>query len=266
MRHCMRTDRFPAHTKGASTPWRGAKEVSGVALVVAQEVPTSSSMAVPHGPAGVGEARSRMRKELRRGGVADSVVDDAVLILSELLSNSCRHGRPLDAADVGDGAVRAAWRVDDQGGLTVEVTDGGGPTRPVPSTPSVTARGGRGLNIISALAQDWGVRDGVGGEVTVWVLVAGTTPRHDPLATRVTPMGFSGRGVGADSRNGTPRSGVQRNGRPRNGGVPAPAPDAGETVDRAAPRDETPGLLGAYEDIGAFGACDAWDSYGAFGS
>ncbi|MFV2120684.1 ATP-binding protein [Streptomyces sp. Act-28] len=185
MRHSMWTGRFPVQARGASTPWRGAKEVSGVALVVAQQVPTSSSMAVPHGPAGVGEARRRMREQLRRGGLAEAVVDDAVLILSELLSNSCRHGRPLDAAEIGEGAVRAAWRVDAHGALTVEVTDGGGPTRPVPSTPSVTARGGRGLNIISALAQDWGVRDSASGEVTVWVLVTGAPPRHDGGTTRV---------------------------------------------------------------------------------
>lgn len=62
-----------------------------MALVVAQEVPTSSSMAVPHGPAGVGQARHRMREQLRSHGVSDSVVDDAVLILSELLSNACRR-------------------------------------------------------------------------------------------------------------------------------------------------------------------------------
>lgn len=143
-----------------------------MALVVAQEVPTSSSMAVPHGPAGVGQARRRMREQLRSHGVSDSVVDDAVLILSELLSNACRHGRPLGRhSDVGEGDVRAAWHVDRTGGLTVEVTDGGGPTRPVPATPSVTARGGRGLNIISALAEKWGVRDDSSGEVTVWVLV-----------------------------------------------------------------------------------------------
>ncbi|GAA2486446.1 ATP-binding protein [Streptomyces gobitricini] len=161
-----------------------------MALVVAQEVPTSSSMAVPHGPAGVGEARHRMREQLRRGGLAESVVDDAVLVLSELLSNSCRHGRPLGhGVEVGDGDVRAAWRVDAQGALTVEVTDGGGPTRPVPSTPSVTARGGRGLNIISALAQDWGVRDGASGEVTVWVVLTGGH-RRDDFATRVTGPGF----------------------------------------------------------------------------
>ncbi|BAC71937.1 MULTISPECIES: ATP-binding protein [Streptomyces] len=189
MRQRTWTGRFPVQSKGAFTPWRGAKEVSGVALVVAQEVPTSSSMAVPHGPAGVGKARHRMRDQLRTGGVADSVIDDAVLILSELLSNACRHGRPLGDALAGDGDVRAAWRVDDCGRLTVEVTDGGGPTRPVPATPSVTARGGRGLNIITALAEDWGVRDDARGEVTVWVVMHGDVDaghRRDDFATRVT--------------------------------------------------------------------------------
>lgn len=159
-----------------------------MALVVAQEVPTSSSMAVPHGPAGVGEARHRMREQLRRSGMSETVVDDAVLILSELLSNACRHGRPLGHAEVGDGDIRAAWRVDAIGRLTVEVTDGGGPTRPVPATPSVTARGGRGLNIISALAQDWGVRDSAAGEVTVWVIVTEGRRRED-FATRVAGPG-----------------------------------------------------------------------------
>ncbi|MEU9454690.1 ATP-binding protein [Streptomyces sp. NPDC048277] len=171
MRHRTFIGRFPVQANGASTPWRGAKEVSGVALVVAQEVPTSSSMAVPHGPAGVGKARHRMRDQLRTGGVSESVIDDAVLILSELLSNACKHGRPLGDALAGDGDVRAAWRVDPRGRLIVEVTDGGGPTRPAPMTPSVTAHGGRGLNIITALAADWGVRDDARGEVTVWVVV-----------------------------------------------------------------------------------------------
>ncbi|MEV6806432.1 ATP-binding protein [Streptomyces sp. NPDC051132] len=192
MRHRKTMGRFPVQANRASTPWRGAKEVSGVALVVAQEVPTSSSMAVPHGPAGVGEARRRMRAQLRGGGVAESVIDDAVLILSELLSNACKHGRPLGGAPAGDGDVRAAWRVDAGGRLIVEVTDGGGPTRPAPATPSVTAHGGRGLNIITALADDWGVRDEARGEVTVWVVVHGDVHdpdagcRRDAFATRVT--------------------------------------------------------------------------------
>ncbi|MET7377714.1 ATP-binding protein [Streptomyces sp. NPDC005526] len=192
MRHRTGIGRFPVQANGASTPWRGAKEVSGVALVVAQEVPTSSSMAVPHGPAGVGAARHRMREQLRGGGVAEPVIDDAVLILSELLSNACKHGRPLGGALTGDGAIRAAWRVDTGGRLVVEVTDGGGPTRPAPAIPSVTAHGGRGLNIITALADDWGVRDDVHGEVTVWVVVHDDVHdpeaghRRDDFATRVT--------------------------------------------------------------------------------
>ncbi|MFJ9345084.1 ATP-binding protein [Streptomyces sp. NPDC101237] len=191
MRHRAFIGRFPVQANGASTPWRGAKEVSGVALVVAQEVPTSSSMAVPHGPAGVGKARHRMRDQLRTRGVSESVIDDAVLILSELLSNACKHGRPLGDALAGDGDVRAAWRVDTRGRLVVEVTDGGGPTRPAPMTPSVTAHGGRGLNIITALADDWGVRDDARGEVTVWVVIhrgvddPGGPVRHDAFATRV---------------------------------------------------------------------------------
>ncbi|MEV3930978.1 MULTISPECIES: ATP-binding protein [unclassified Streptomyces] len=161
-----------------------------MAFVVAQEVPASSSMDVPHGPAGVGQARHRMREQLRSNGVSDTVVDDAVLILSELLSNACRHGRPLGQhSEVGDGDIRAAWRVGRRGDLTVEVTDGGGPTRPVPATPSVTARGGRGLNIISALAEEWGVRDDTVGEVTVWALVSsghghGGFPTAGPGRTR----------------------------------------------------------------------------------
>jgi len=123
-----------------------------------------------------------MRAQLRSGGVAESVIDDAVLILSELLSNACKHGRPLGDALAGDGDVRAAWQVDSGGRLVVEVTDGGGPTRPAPATPSVTAHGGRGLNIITSLADDWGVRDGISGEVTVWVVVHRDV--HDPDAGR----------------------------------------------------------------------------------
>ncbi|MCL6292605.1 ATP-binding protein [Streptomyces sp. ATCC51928] len=201
MRHRQRLGRFPVQPSGASNPWRGAKEVSGVALVVAQEVPASSSMAIPHGPAGVGQARHRMREQLRGNGVSDAVVDDAVLILSELLSNACRHGRPLGRqTDVGDGDIRAAWRVDTGGALTVEVTDGGGPTRPVPATPSVTARGGRGLNIISALAQEWGVRDDSSGEVTVWALVSAKKP-----------PGIGG-GNGSSEGSGSEANGVRANG------------------------------------------------------
>ncbi|KRV48093.1 hypothetical protein AQ490_26500 [Wenjunlia vitaminophila] len=150
-----------------------------MALVVAQEVPTSSTMTLPHGPAVVGAVRRRLRGELTAQAVPDVVIDDAVLIISELVSNSCRHARPLDVpAPDGDGGepgrhvpgIVVRWFVAEDGLLALEVTDGGGPTRPRPSRPSVTAHGGRGLSIVDQLALRWGVRDHP-GEVTVWALL-----------------------------------------------------------------------------------------------
>ncbi|MFI6444952.1 ATP-binding protein [Kitasatospora sp. NPDC050543] len=185
--------------------------------MMAREVPTSSTMAVPHGPSSVGAARRRLRRDLGDREIPDTVIDDAVLILSELLSNACRYARPLGPLaglgdDAGaevietvlagvpsgsshgsgahgggphgggihgngghgqgphggtDGGVLVGWRLHADGMLTVEVTDGGGITRPLPASPSVTARGGRGLGIVDRLASDWGVRDAP-GEVTVW--------------------------------------------------------------------------------------------------
>lgn len=177
-----------------------------MSLMVAQEVPTSSIMALPHGPAGVAEARRRMREDLSAQDVPETVIEDAVLILSELLSNSCRHARPLgdpvdslsgtgsdavsgatyeavpDSMGTGRGGrptagsprqdrgIRAGWSVGADGLLKVEVTDGGGPTRPRPSSPSLTAHGGRGLGIVGSLALRWGIQDAP-GEVTVWALL-----------------------------------------------------------------------------------------------
>ncbi|WP_443071773.1 ATP-binding protein [Streptomyces sp. NBC_01477] len=203
---------FPVESQRASIPWRGMKEVTGVSLMVAQEVPTSSTMALPHGPTGVAEARRRMRGDLYAQDVPETVIDDAVLILSELLSNSCRHARPLgdqadamygvveDTAGTGVGArsaaqdrgIRAGWAIGTDGLLKVEVTDGGGPTRPRPSSPSLTAHGGRGLGIVGSLALRWGVRDGAPGEVTVWALlpVRGRHARRDDLGSGGTGIGL----------------------------------------------------------------------------
>lgn len=161
-------------------------------MVMAQHVPASSTVAVPHGPAGVGAARRRMRADLLASGASEHVVDDAVLVLSELLSNACRHARPLSK----DESVRACWHHDGDGELTISVTDGGGPTRPLPATPSISARGGRGLAIIGALARDWGVReepqefpDGMRQSesepakgVTVWVVLAADSGVGEGLA------------------------------------------------------------------------------------
>ncbi|WP_228080646.1 ATP-binding protein [Streptomyces profundus] len=125
-------------------------------------------MTVLHGPSGVGIARRRLRSELQGNGAAETIIDDAMLILSELLSNSYRHARPLDGGQL----IRADWQQDSDGSLTISVTDGGGPTRPRLSSPSISARGGRGLTIITSLCRSWGVREApVGSAVTVWAVL-----------------------------------------------------------------------------------------------
>ncbi|MGE7437365.1 ATP-binding protein [Kitasatospora sp. NPDC001175] len=174
--------------------------------VLVKSGPTSSAMAVPHGPASVAVARRRLRRDLGEREIPDAVIDDAVLILSELLSNSCRYARPLPLLaaldgdgesressgapgvsgtsvnsvtsvadlldpDLGDGGgILVRWQLHGDGLLGLEVTDGGAATRPLPARPSMTSRGGRGLNIVGQLASDWGVRDEP-GQVTVWALL-----------------------------------------------------------------------------------------------
>ncbi len=134
-----------------------------------------------------------MRAELLAGGAPESMVEDAVLVLSELLSNACRHARPLGSvAAFPRGAhppqdyVHAAWRWRPDGELTISVTDGGDPTRPFPATPSITARGGRGLAIVTHLARDWGVTEGEAADgVTVWAVLTPSDQCADlPRQTR----------------------------------------------------------------------------------
>ncbi|MEU8132037.1 ATP-binding protein [Streptodolium elevatio] len=134
-------------------------------MVVARGVPDSEAVLVPHASVGVGAARHRLIADLTDRGLPAVLVDDAALVLSELLSNALKHAHALPS-----GSVRAAWAVRPDDLLAIEVTDGGGPTRPRQASPSLTARGGRGLSIIDALAADWGVRGSV-DEVTVWALL-----------------------------------------------------------------------------------------------
>jgi anti-sigma regulatory factor (Ser/Thr protein kinase) len=125
---------------------------------------------LPYAPASVAVARQRLTADLDAAGVVQAAVGDAVLVVSELLSNAIRHARPLPGA-----SVQVAWAVDD-GAVEVAVSDGGAPTRPYPAHASVSALGGRGLDIVEYLARTWGVRTEPDG-LTVWaVLPAPASP------------------------------------------------------------------------------------------
>ena len=117
------------------------------------------------------DVRRAVVSELKRLEVDAIVVDEAEIVLSELVSNAVRHARPLP-----DGTIRVSWTV--RGGVVeVEVTDGGGPTTPRPAPRSVWADNGRGLRIVRSLAHEWGVLEDRAGR-TVWVSLGGPSRRR----------------------------------------------------------------------------------------
>jgi anti-sigma regulatory factor (Ser/Thr protein kinase) len=115
-----------------------------------------STMLVPHAAPSASVVRHRFVDELRARGLPGMVVDDAALVLSELVGNAVRHGAPLPG-----GGIRVGWSVSDDV-VRIEVADGGrGPlrheaTRPISGGGSADAERGRGLAIVGMLTASWG--------------------------------------------------------------------------------------------------------------
>jgi len=120
---------------------------------------------VPHHPRGAHVARHRLADELESLVGADRLAD-AAAIAAELVGNAVRHAAPLP----GD-VIRVAWRLLASGDLEIRVTDGGSPAGPQMRVAGPDAIDGRGLTIVAALADRWGVeRDGLGQ--CVWAAIA----------------------------------------------------------------------------------------------
>ena len=124
----------------------------------------SSVVLLPHAPSSVSIARRRLTADLIASGVFESVVDDAGVIVSELLSNALRHARPLPS-----GQIRLTW-VRDGDLIEVAVSDGGAMTEPRRGPGTLSSLGGRGLGIVEALSEGWGVRH-EDGSTTVWAVL-----------------------------------------------------------------------------------------------
>jgi len=119
---------------------------------------------LPYAPSSVAVARRRLTADLVSAGIYESVVGDAALVVSELLSNAIRHAAPLPGSK-----VRVAWTLNDEA-VRVAVSDAGGGPLPRVTQASPAAPGGRGLGIVETLSSRWGVlRDD--GETTVWAVL-----------------------------------------------------------------------------------------------
>jgi anti-sigma regulatory factor (Ser/Thr protein kinase) len=99
--------------------------------------------------------------------VDQQLVDDARIVVSELLCNALRHAR---AAMDGALTVEVEVSVDN---VTIAVADGGSATLPAVTTPLPLSPSGRGLAIVRTLTSSWGVREGAAGNVVYGVLSRG---------------------------------------------------------------------------------------------
>lgn len=104
-------------------------------------------------------ARTAVRYALGRWDVPQAVVDDAVLAASELVANVVLHARTTGTLEIEMGDTRS-W-------LRLAVTDGSS-SPPLARLADGSAESGRGLAILAALSDRWGIEPFVDGK-TVWI-------------------------------------------------------------------------------------------------
>jgi anti-sigma regulatory factor (Ser/Thr protein kinase) len=137
-----------------------------------------AEVAIPLGVQAPGVARSVVGEWLA-DQVAPCVLETALLLVSELVTNSVRHSGVPEGEDV---VVRVdIWR----DGCRLEVEDPGrdGVIAPQPLDP--LKGGGMGLNLVQMLSERWGVVRTAGGPTRVWAqLPRDAAPRISPGARR----------------------------------------------------------------------------------
>ena len=111
-------------------------------------------------------ARLLAAAQLRSWEVSPGVTERAEQIVAELAANAALHGR-VHSRD-----FRLALTLDTATGLLrIAVTDARGdclPSLPADPEPSLDAESGRGLVLVTALADRWGVEPYSPGGKTVW--------------------------------------------------------------------------------------------------
>lgn len=129
------------------------------------DAPSYAKTELPRALTSVAEARAWLGKTLTGWDVPEDTIEDAVLLVSEVVTNALVHN-----AGTGVTAVTAAWW---HGHLRITVSD---PDLQIPVPDLVDDEHGRGLMIVSMLATRWGETKTLTGKV-VWVEMTAEWPR-----------------------------------------------------------------------------------------
>jgi anti-sigma regulatory factor (Ser/Thr protein kinase) len=109
------------------------------------------NLALESGPGAARTAREELRARLRERLPAEYLLS-LLLIVSELVTNSARHGPGLP--------IKVRIRVNDDDSLRGEVEDGGHGEVAIRELADAGPGGGYGLRIVDALADRWAVYEG----------------------------------------------------------------------------------------------------------
>ncbi|MFE7465932.1 ATP-binding protein [Streptomyces sp. NPDC057499] len=109
-------------------------------------------------PSRIGQVRRIISAQLRSWHL-DPLIDQAALGVTELLTNVHRHARPDKSCTVEMELLLER--------LTVSVHDHD-PRLPTLRGPSMSSTSGRGLALIAAVSESWGVRPSGGAGKAVW--------------------------------------------------------------------------------------------------
>ncbi len=123
----------------------------------------SSIRTFPNAPQAVAVARRFTLDQLY--GIAPDIAGELAVMVSELATNSVQHTRTPFTIEIDRRAQE----------IYVGVTDSG-LGEPVVQHPAPTQPSGRGLQIVGALAREWGVRSTDHAGKTVWFTVASSRP------------------------------------------------------------------------------------------
>jgi anti-sigma regulatory factor (Ser/Thr protein kinase) len=139
-------------------------------IVLTHAAPDSASLVesvlpVTHNSVAPASARRDARKIFTQWGLSEDTIHDALVVVSELLTNSLQHAQPpfsvhLEALP-GDGEIE----------VSIEVTDGGpAPRRSILFETWIPEEHGRGLAIVEALTTRRGSRTRANA-TTSWAVV-----------------------------------------------------------------------------------------------